>query len=467
MQQSMDDNAHAVGLGGCRADVLAQFRKPYIHESATCNNQALPALPRTPILRAQPRTTLLPTIMIRGLRILRYAILALVIIVVIWKFSTNASSVDLQSYPKSLGLDKFGVGGAASQAPPSQGTTQQSTQAVATPEIQRENATFVTLARNGDLWGLVGSIREVEDRFNHKYHYDWVFLNDDDFTEEFKQVTSKFVSGKTSYGKIPKEHWGYPEWIDQGKASEARAQMQRDGIIYGWSESYRHMCRFESGFFWRNPALDNYKYYWRVEPHIKLTCDIPNDPFRYMREKGKKYGFAISLYEYKATIETLWDTVKGFIRKFPEHIHQNNGMKFISDDGGESYNLCHFWSNFEIGDLDFWRGDAYRAFFDYLDHAGGFFYERWGDAPVHSIAAALLLDKEEIHYFQDIGYWHVPFQNCPVNKEERLELKCTCPQDEALADDQRYIFTFKGYSCTDRWYKMLGKPFPAGYEQHK
>lgn len=33
------------------------------------------------------------------------------------------------------------------------------------------------------------------------------------------------------------------------------------------------------------------------------------------------------------------------------------------------------WSNFEIGDLDFWRGEAYSKFFDFLDEQGGFYYE--------------------------------------------------------------------------------------------
>jgi hypothetical protein len=55
-----------------------------------------------------------------------------------------------------------------------------------------------------------------------------------------------------------------------------------------------------------------------------------------------------------------------------------------------------------------WRNESYRAFFDYLDHKGGFFYERWGDAPVHSIAAALFLPKRDIHFFNDLGYFHVP-----------------------------------------------------------
>lgn len=42
-------------------------------------------------------------------------------------------------------------------------------------------------------------------------------------------------------------------------------------------------------------------------------------------------------------------------------------------------------------------------FFEHLDKSGGFSYERWGDAPVHSIAAALFLKPEEIHYYRDMG----------------------------------------------------------------
>jgi hypothetical protein len=54
------------------------------------------------------------------------------------------------------------------------------------------------------------------------------------------------------------------------------------------------------------------------------------------------------------------------------------------------------WSNFEIGNLDLWRGEGYSKFFDFLDEKGGFYYERWGDAPVHSIGAALFAKKDQI-----------------------------------------------------------------------
>jgi hypothetical protein len=33
------------------------------------------------------------------------------------------------------------------------------------------------------------------------------------------------------------------------------------------------------------------------------------------------------------------------------------------------------YNNFEIADMDFWRGEAFSAYFDYLDHHGGFYYE--------------------------------------------------------------------------------------------
>ncbi len=168
------------------------------------------------------------------------------------------------------------------------------------------NATFVTLARNSDVWDIARSIRQVEDRFNRRYNYDWVFLNEKPFDDVFKRITTSLVSGKTHYGQIPPEHWSFPDFIDQEKAKKVREDMAQRKIIYGDSISYRHMCRFESGFFFRQPLMMNYDYYWRVEPSVELFCDIHYDPFRLMHETNKKYSFVISLYEYVETIPTLW-----------------------------------------------------------------------------------------------------------------------------------------------------------------
>jgi alpha 1,2-mannosyltransferase len=52
---------------------------------------------------------------------------------------------------------------------------------------RKANATFVILARNGDLKGVIESIKQLEDRFNRHYHYPYVFLNDQPFDAEFKR----------------------------------------------------------------------------------------------------------------------------------------------------------------------------------------------------------------------------------------------------------------------------------------
>jgi alpha 1,2-mannosyltransferase len=104
------------------------------------------------------------------------------------------------------------------------------------------------------------------------------------------------------------------------------------------------------------------------------------------------------------------------------------------------------WSNFEIADMDFWRSEAYTAFFEYLDRSGGFYYEarfhrpnallllqtdgdiikRWGDAPVHSIAVALFAGKDRIQFFREIGYEHSPYTHCPAEEELWKSGRCTC-----------------------------------------
>ncbi|KAI0668151.1 nucleotide-diphospho-sugar transferase [Trametes maxima] len=291
---------------------------------------------------------------------------------------------------------------------------------------RRANAVMLMLARNSDLADAMVSVGELEERFNKRFGYPWVFLNEVPFTDEFKEKISALISGPVSFGLIPSEDWYQPSWIDEEKASANRAQMVAENVIYGGSVSYRNMCRFNSGFFYRHPLVRPYKWYWRVEPNVHFSCDVDYDPFVYMEDNDKLYGFTITLYEWPKTVATLWDAVKEFTEKNPQHLAPNNSMKYLSGDGGANYNMCHFWSNFEIANMELWRGEAYSKFFEHLESKGGFYYERWGDAPVHSIGAGLFARKDQIHFFDDIGYQHHPFQHCPRNAAVRRAKNCSC-----------------------------------------
>ncbi|EDO14898.1 hypothetical protein Kpol_348p2 [Vanderwaltozyma polyspora DSM 70294] len=308
------------------------------------------------------------------------------------------------------------------------------------------NDILLSLVRNSELVGMLETVKQFEKRFNSKYHYDWYFMNDEDFDDVFIEVISEAVSGNAKFIKIPNEFWSYPEGIDQDRASTVREKSQQEHINYGGSESYRFMCRFNSGFFYKLEELKDIDYYWRIEPNVDFSCDIPYDVFQYMRNHNKKYAFNMALTEDERTIPTLWNATTDFFVENPKYIAKNNNLKFISDDNGKTYNLCHFWSNFEIASLDFYRGEKYNAYFDYLESKGGFFYERWGDAPVHTLAVSYMLSADEIFFVGNTGYFHHPNKDCPSDVVIRQKLHCNCNPGKD--------FTWHRWSCASKFFDV-------------
>ncbi|KIJ24474.1 glycosyltransferase family 15 protein, partial [Sphaerobolus stellatus SS14] len=102
--------------------------------------------------------------------------------------------------------------------------------------------------RNSDVDKAAHSIRQVGDRFNHKFNYPRIFLNDEPFSEEFKWYVSKIIPfvGDVSYGLIPASDWNPPEWIDDERAEKAREDFLKVGAIHG-GNNYQNMCKFNSG----------------------------------------------------------------------------------------------------------------------------------------------------------------------------------------------------------------------------
>lgn len=163
-------------------------------------------------------------------------------------------------------------------------------------------------------------MRGVEEAFNHEHNYPWTFLNEVPFDLQFKRKVRSLTKGEVHFGLISNAQWYPPEWIDEEKYEHDRLEMQKQRVPYAGSATYRNMCRFNSGFFYRQPVLDQFKWYWRVEPNVKFPCKIPYDPFVYMIENNKRYGFTITIPEYMESITTLWDHTKSERRFYKEHV---------------------------------------------------------------------------------------------------------------------------------------------------
>ncbi|EGW34005.1 mannosyltransferase of the KRE2 family [Spathaspora passalidarum NRRL Y-27907] len=415
----------------------------------------------------------------------------------------------------------------------------------------RANAALVMLARNSEIKDVITSMQSMERHFNQWYNYPWVFLNDEQFTTEFKQAVRKHTKSEVEFGVIEPEVWDFPKDVDRDEIKEYITKQGDRGILYGNMESYHKMCRFYSGQFYQHDLIKNREWYWRVEPNVEFYCDLTYDPFIEMEKRGKKYGFNVMLNELYYTVPGLFREIKSFIKE--QNIQVKNAWRlFIHDskwttganqdeyDGifirphilkeieenvvldkflaikdkkdedvkkfnptlihklfskatqlpalhedrmdREDYNLCHFWSNFEIARPDIFTSEVYQKLFKYLDSTGGFYKERWGDAPIHSLAIGMMLDLKEIHYFRDIGYRHSNFIHCPRNSpKNQLEYvpsdtyqgnkkdkhwlfpdkprkfgagcRCRCPR-------QRYTDTEDGGdSCMPQWKKHTDDNF--------
>lgn len=111
----------------------------------------------------------------------------------------------------------------------------------------RANAAFVVLARNKEIDGVIQSVKSIERHFNRWFKYPYVFLNDGEFEQSFKDTITNYTSAPAEFGQIDPSMWGYPKWADEKVAKEGISKQGDAAIMYGGMESYHHMCRFYSG----------------------------------------------------------------------------------------------------------------------------------------------------------------------------------------------------------------------------
>ena len=106
----------------------------------------------------------------------------------------------------------------------------------------------------------------------------------------------RFNSGVGRFQRTP---WPSP---DHSLSSSGGMSFSRSTTTTGASSKLHPATRFPL----------NANRFVLTRPSVKFYCDMLHDPFLFMQDNKKVYGFTISLPEYGETIETLWDTTKGW-----------------------------------------------------------------------------------------------------------------------------------------------------------
>ena len=259
------------------------------------------------------------------------------------------------------------------------------------PTYQRQNGVIYMLTQRARVHKhLINMLMGLDKYFNAAPGRSYpIVVFHDDFTEEDEAAVRAATTSPLTFHRVEFE---IPAFLDKDKIPE-RTECSKHSSTVG----YRHMCRFLG--LEVQLLLKEFEWHWRLDDDSVFLAPIGYDPFRLMAENGKKYGFNRILHDNANCVVGLWDVAKDFAKS------RGISPTFLDnwDDG------VTFYNNFEISHRSIWTNPVVLDFMEHVDRLGGIYYVRWGDAPIRSLAVAMVVPETEVHFFSDVGYAHLPY----------------------------------------------------------
>ncbi len=157
----------------------------------------------------------------------------------------------------------------------------------------------------------------------------------------------------------------------------------------GFPMGYRHMCRMFSGDLYNIDFLKEYDYYLRLDTDSYIHTPLGYDIFKWAEKEECYYGFVAPAVQKDnpKVIEGLWEFVNDL---YPNEIPE--GMMF--------------YTNFELGKMDWFLTSEYMNFCNAIDECGGIYTKRWGDAPIKYLGINLFMPQKHIVPVHGFTYQH-------------------------------------------------------------
>lgn len=140
--------------------------------------------------------------------------------------------------------------------------------AISSATDQKPRAAFVSLAHENDLSALLSSISQLEETFNHRYQYHWIFFSTQPLSEEFRQQTSNATGAVCFYEVISGDKLASPKQpaafntLSPAQTGEYVSEIGRQ------VQSLDQISRWNSGPFASENRLRDYDWIWRIEPGV-------------------------------------------------------------------------------------------------------------------------------------------------------------------------------------------------------
>ncbi|CAH1790690.1 unnamed protein product [Owenia fusiformis] len=227
------------------------------------------------------------------------------------------------------------------------------------------------------------ALESLEKFFNLKYNYPIIIFHE----SSFKNTTKKEIKSRTQNIVIFQlVEFMIPSFINSSKLMKSKVCYRDIG--------YKHMCRFHSKQVPQHPVMKKFDFYLRLDDDSLFLKPINYDIFRYFRDNNYMYGYLIMTQDQARCVTGLWESTEKYCKKnniIPKFAWKKNTI---------------FYNNFEISRTSIWSGDAYSKYIDYIDSLGGIYYNRWGDAPIKSLALSIFVQRSKITKMPHISYEH-------------------------------------------------------------
>ncbi|PHH82332.1 hypothetical protein CDD82_6306 [Ophiocordyceps australis] len=285
-------------------------------------------------------------------------------------------------------------------------------------------AVLVALAHEHDLQPILSSITQIQDIFNTRYRYDWVFFSTSPLSDGFRRLTSNATNATCLYEVVDLQDSLHTVDGPSGAASLPS--------LVGQAR------RWKCGPFANEMRLCDYDWFWRIEPGAQFVDDLDFDVFRVMRDHGCAYGSNKGELEDEPT-DGLWRHVEKFIKENPGLLHAEadiswllgalhgtgqalaqhgnlvsqemdgllcNGQHDVDEDSPSPAEALAAWlgsiykssksATVEIGSLAFLRSQSHQALVEHLDKAGGLYSGAMGDASTPTLSATMFLPQKSV-----------------------------------------------------------------------
>ncbi|PTB65529.1 glycosyltransferase family 15 protein [Trichoderma citrinoviride] len=311
--------------------------------------------------------------------------------------------------------------------------------AISSATDQRPRAAFVSLAHENDLPAVLSSISQLEETFNHRYRYHWVFFSTQPLSEEFRQQTSNATGAVCLYEVISEDNLVSPRQSFAFNALPLERQIGGEAVsVDGHSTPFLgQISRWNSGPFAREKRLRDYDWVWRIEPGAQFTHDITFDVFRFMRDHEIAYGFNEALLD-KDEIRTHSQPVRSFIDKHPDLLHADADLSWLLDSNDAPLGATSQgnWSRgpdskdggwteeddmpptFDIGALSFFRSQGHQDLVNHLDAAGDFSSQPLRDMAVPTISASMFLPQKSVWNYRKREFRHLHRPSPPAHTQK-------------------------------------------------